>query len=408
MTKTLDFKVPFSGFSGTTFINCFTSTYVFMEKIITDVIDYECVQLRSKPCNSCGNCSKGGNTPISIQEKYFFLFDTMCGRSSLRCRWDGELTEMDKMISEIDPYEGDTDENIDFLFGFAGYEYEKNVNSAGFKDAIMNSIKSGKPVISKVKASKSRFRVITGYDNDSLICPDYTNAHQKPEIAPVYSEIDTLYLIGDKIKPKYTLKDGLSRIIKVMEYNIKENLWHDYTEKIGTYTSDSFGKSSLDEKKARLKRVAETMWHTFNCHNFAEVFRICRSEDTFEFYKRFKSMEILCNPKFNEMINEISGGCYGYTHDLAWALIGLEECIDFSKHAAGYMGEMAQLTLGQIAKNDERVLSIIKKIWRVSKNNDFTGKMTIQIKIGAEPPWLPVDCKMAMHGIFCGCVAKNL
>ena len=38
--------------------------------------------------------------------------------------------------------------------------------------------------------------------------------------------------------------------------------------------------------------------------------------------------------------------------DLAWALIGLEQCADWSKHAAGYFGEMVELTLRQIAKND--------------------------------------------------------
>lgn len=37
MQKELTFKIPFSGFTSTTFINCFTSTYMFLENI--EVID---------------------------------------------------------------------------------------------------------------------------------------------------------------------------------------------------------------------------------------------------------------------------------------------------------------------------------------------------------------------------------
>ena len=98
-----------------------------------------------------------------------------------------------------------------------------------------------------------------------------------------------------------------------------------------------------------MKRVADTMWHTFNCHNFAEVFR-----------QRW--YEELRNPAFDDMCRTIGGPCYGYTHDLAWALIGLEECADWSKHAAGYFGEMVELTLSQIAKNDAGALAAIKEI----------------------------------------------
>ena len=62
-----------------------------------------------------------------------------------------------------------------------------------------------------------------------------------------------------------------------------------------------------------------------------------------------------------ELWDKISGPCFGYTHDLAWALIGLDECADWSRHAAGYFGEMVELTLSQIAKNDEEVLGAIKE-----------------------------------------------
>ena len=344
MKTVLPFPIPFSGFTTADFINCFASAYLFLENISGDD-NYDCKKRDDhQNCDGCGNCR---DSTVGIQEKYFFLFDTLCGRSSLRCRFDGEPTEMQKMIlGDTDFYDGETDYTVDFLFGFAGYEYRKLTNPGEFQAAVVKSIDDGKPVIAKVKSGGSRFRVITGYDGNNMICPDFTNAQQKPHGAPAYSEIDALYIVGEKITPRYTLKNGLERIKKVMEYNIGENLWGGYTEKMGLYTSDSLSNCGIDEKKARMKRVADTMWHTFNCHNFAEVFR-----------QRY--YEELRNPAFDDMCRTIGGPCYGYTHDLAWALIGLGECADWSRHAAGYFGEMVELTLGQIAKNDEKVLEMI-------------------------------------------------
>lgn len=338
MKKELLFEIPFTGFCGTTFINCFASTYMFLESI-----------------------APGGSSLSSMQESYFFLFDTMCGRSSLRCRFDGVPTEMQNMIGETDFYDGGTDNNVDFLFGFAGYEYRQLSNPIVFQDEIIASIDAGRPVIAKVKEGKGRFRVITGYDSHSLICPDFSNAQHKPEGAPSYNELDTLYIIGEKTAPRYRLIDGLNRIQQVMEYNMNENLWDGYMEKMGLYTADSLSRASLDEKKARMKRVADTMWHTFNCHNFAEVFRKYRDGNA-GIYDTIGDMKKLSNPEFKELWNKIGGACYGYTHDLAWALIGLEECADWTRHAAGYFGEMVELTISQIAKNDREVLDVIKSV----------------------------------------------
>jgi len=194
-----------------------------------------------------------------------------------------------------------------------------------------------------------------------MICPDFTNAQRKPEHAPAYDELDALYIIGEKTEPRYTLMDGLKRILYVMEYNQAERLWSGYTEKMGLYTSDSLSHCNADEKKTRMKRVAETMWHTFNCHNFAEVFRKYRDDSNASVYDSIGDMKKLRDPALKELWDKISGPCFGYTHDLAWALIGLDECADWSRHAAGYFGEMVELTLSQIAKNDEEALDAIKE-----------------------------------------------
>ncbi len=89
-----------------------------------------------------------------------------------------------------------------------------------FRAAITASLDAGRPVIAKVKSGEGRFRVITGYDGDALISPDYANAQRRPQGAPAYDELAALYLIGDKVQPRYTLKDGLERIVTVMTYKL--------------------------------------------------------------------------------------------------------------------------------------------------------------------------------------------
>lgn len=347
MKKELDFQIPFSGFASTTFTNCFTSTYLFLEGIeISGIEDYPCNHRESGYCSQCGNC---GKTAMAQQEKYFHLFDTFCGRSSLRSRFDGEPTEMQKLIGETE-FDGEgTDDTVAFLFGYAGYEYRKLTDSSVFRAEIRASVDSGKPVIVKLKEMNGCFRVITGYDGDTLLCPDFGNAQEKPEGAPAWNELVAVYRIGDKTPPVFTFSDGLKRIRQVMEYNLREKLWDGYIEKMGLYSPDSLARADLEEKKARMKRVAETMWHCFNSHNFAEVFRQ-------------RIIPELQRPAFDEICQKIGGPLYGYTHDLAWALIGLEECADWTKYYAHYWGEMVTLTLQQLRDNDIAVLEEVKRM----------------------------------------------
>ena len=354
MKKELTFNIPFSGFCGTTFINCFTSAFLFMEA-------YAYKREERKPCGTatcdeCGYCREDGAV--------FFLFDTMSGRSALRCRFDGAPTEPQKWILGGDGfYDGETDETIDFLFGFAGYEFRKCADADAFKKEIVASIDTGRPVIVKVKTGENRYRVITGYDGDALICPDFTQAQKKPERAPVYDELDALWLFGAKIPSRYSVTDGLERIVKVMESNDAEKLWDGYANQMDFfgYRGLGFNTNDNNERAARLKRVADTMWHTFNCHNFAEVFRKFGNGDC-AIYDTISDMKRLRDPAFKDLCNTIGGPCHGYTHDLAWSLIGLEECADWTKHSAQYFGEMTQLIIMQIAKNDEKALETVKQI----------------------------------------------
>jgi len=328
MKKDIEFNVPFSGFAGTTFLNCFASTYMFLE-----------------------------NIPGAEQEKYFFLFGTMCGHTSLRFRYDGAPTEMEKMMCVRDFYDCGGDFATEFLFGFAGYDYRRINSPADFKTEIISSVDAGKPVIAGTIADADQYRVITGYDGDGLLSPGYGNAQRPPESPPSYDDIETLFVFGNKIQPRYGLADGLKRVVQVMERNFGENCWGTYLDKFSSYhaASDSFIKAGADEKNTRMKRLQKSMWDAMNTHNFCEVFRNCYHDD-------------LRDPAFDELRNKIGGPCYGYTHDLSAALITLADQADFTHYYAHFYGEMIELTLSQIAKNDLNALEAIKGILRILEN----------------------------------------
>ena len=325
MKKELAFDVPFSGFAGTTFLNCFTSVYLHLE-----------------------------GKPDSEHEKYFFLFGAVCGHSSLRFRYDGTPTDMERRLCVRDFYDCGGDDAVEFLFGFAGYDYGQMIDPADFKDEIIANTDAGKPVIVCTKDAADQYRVITGYDNDALLSPAYTHAQRPPANPPVYGDIEALYVFGGKTAPRYNLLDGLKRIREVMEYNAAAKLWDTYIAKFGTYRpdSDKFINADADDKKTRMQRLQKSMWDVMNIHNFAEVFRNCHHDD-------------LKNPALDELRAKIGGPCFGYTHDLSAALITLADQADFSHYYACFYGEMIELTLGQIAKNDAGVLEAINEMIRI-------------------------------------------
>ena len=192
----IDFHIPFSGFSSTDFINCFTSVYMYLENMDARVTNATyCNEWENGQCNNCGNCA---TKPQALQEKYFFLFDTMCGHSSLRCRFDGLPSEMEKLINDSDFYDGGAAGNIDFLFGFAGYTYRTVTDINFFKEEIDASIRANKPVIAKLKENCVPFAVITGLDGDRILCPDFRCAQKSPDPAVCFDNIDSLYLVGEK------------------------------------------------------------------------------------------------------------------------------------------------------------------------------------------------------------------
>jgi hypothetical protein len=203
----------------------------------------------------------------------------MCGHSSLRWRFDGAPNDMQRWITGTDLYECGTDDTIDFLFGFAGHEYRKLTTPAEFKPAIIASIHAGKPVIAKVKSGSPRFYLISGYDGDKLICPDFTNKYWNfvkngpeeigPDGPPKYDEIEALYIFGEKTKRRYTLKDGLQNIRRTMEYNIREKVLDGYLAKLN---GDEFLTLTPEQRKARAIRLHETVLYIYNIVSFIGAF----------------------------------------------------------------------------------------------------------------------------------------
>ena len=147
-----------------------------------------------------------------------------------------------------------------------------------------------------------------------------------------------------------------------MEENEKAGLWDGYRQKMGTYGEDSLGQDGPAGRQGRMARLAETMWYTFNCHNFAEVFRGYLDGGPFAHaFDGMGDMALLSQASLEKALRTISWR-YGYTHDLAWSLIGLSECIRWDDWKSHYYGDMLEVILRQLKENDEAVLRCVRDI----------------------------------------------
>lgn len=245
--KKLDFVYPFSNFSSLNFTNCFTSLYMYLEKY-KDLYDYNCKDF----CCYCGMCSIpwGG-----IQTRLFFLFDTIIGRSAAQNSWGNKRTEI---FNEI----YDSEDTINFLFGYTGYRYEKHTENLANK--ICKSIDDGIPALVRLKnPDKNTFNIIIGYDGDDFISA-------KPEELLNLDNITAFYQVGGKIDRRYTLIDGFKRIKRVFEFNRDAKIWDEYIN-VFQYNHNSNEESANDiQNRFNIARDA-MMW---NCHNFGMAFGV--------------------------------------------------------------------------------------------------------------------------------------
>jgi hypothetical protein len=293
-----------------------------------------------------------------VQEEHpFFLFDAMCGRSALRYRFDGEPTEWQKRIGDTKDGSQGSDETADILFGFAGYDYSKLTDTGAFKAAIAASIDAGRPVIANVKAEGTgRFRVIIGYDGKKILEADYNETlrwHKEPKKAVKPGDLLALYIIGEKTAPRYTVLDGLRRIVEIMEYNASEKLWDSFIEQFTdappAHMQDScFYAVDNKEKQVRMKHLEKTMW-SMNGYSIRSGFGA-------------DNHEALRHPAFDALRKKMDRH-YGETFDLDYSLIGLAECADWTKHSysGGFIGKIVELALRRIQDNEAAVLEAMKQ-----------------------------------------------
>jgi len=275
MKNAIEVNIQFSNLMGRSFPNCFAGAYVYMQNT-ADAMPKKCGG-KENYCFGCG-CSR------DTQSTYFVLFDTLCGKSSLYWRFDGTMSDMAAQIgdnSRVGKWSGKcgTDHTIDFLFGFAGYEYKKITDATAFKDEVVAAINSDKPVLAELEED---FCVITAYDGDTFTsCYYHTdqgkNTQEKVTITLSSDEIETIYTFGNKIAPRYTLKDGLERIKRVMESTFDEKIWDDGIDQVNATfvnpVNDELEKMSADELKGLKRRFTETLTNQFHCHIFGAALR---------------------------------------------------------------------------------------------------------------------------------------
>ncbi len=334
MKKALEFKFPFFQWSDLDFYNCFASVYLYLENI------------------------NDGRVNVK-QERLCYFWKTLRGGTVLRHRWEG-VTEGNPWSIDINTctkmqrenlLEKDTDEVIDYTIGFSGYSYSKLTSD--FKKHIYASIDAGKPVMARMKnTDHGSFRVITGYDGDALLCPDFSTANNPPDCDPVYDDIANLYVFGEKIKPKYTFIDVLNNIKKVMEYNLSEKLWDEYIQKFD-YINEKLGQADIDEVKKRFQILGDTMNYTFNCHEFQQAFADTSLLQTL-------GLDVEHLQSFLSVVNGV-GSATDIIHTRGWQGSALSNRIDWNKWNGDQddfgLCSLAVQTLESIKECDLQILS---------------------------------------------------
>jgi len=249
----IDFTYPFSGFRDLDFTNCFASLYMYLEDFAA-----ETGMLKQQ------------------QERLFFLFDTVSGRSATVPGWGGVPTAIYREIY-------DTDDVVDFLMGYAGYAYVKHTDHIA--EQLRQSIDRGIPVLVRLKrddtpyldsneylaiAGGDSFRVIGGYHGDQLRMAEPNGAQNPPNAAPKLEDIASVYVITHKAARQYTLLDGLRRIKRVMDCDRDTGEWDRYISAFEHYW-EKLKDIPFEELKQRFEYAYKGT--TWNCHNFSSPFR---------------------------------------------------------------------------------------------------------------------------------------
>ncbi len=263
-------------------------------------------------------------------------FLTFCGIPLIRNNYENSMTEAKILCGDDGSYFA-SNHNVDFLFGYTGYEYDVITEKTAFKDSIIKSITGEKPVLAKVKSDG--FCIITGYDEEKFISPNYSKQALNPET------IETIYVFGNKIEPRYTLKDALKRILYYIEWNINEKIWDRHIEEINAIRGD---KKETDELKKVVGIIANHSFEASYTWAFAETFN-----------KRFS--DELRNPKLDEMCSKL--GDLGYNNcTYSWRTLFLKEQTNWDFKYVQYYGTLIDMVVELIRSHQKVDLEFIEII----------------------------------------------
>jgi len=355
--KKLDFNIPFCGFRDLDFTSCFTGVYMYLEGIQGNDDD-ECAKKQGKPCDGCGNC---GQTLNGLQERFFFLFDTVSGRSATVRGWGKKPTAIFREIY-------DTEDMVDFIMGYAGYSSMRYTDN--LMEHIREAIDGGSPVLARLKKDGSymdynadSFRTIVGYDGDKLLMANPKGAQNPPKRAPKLSEIGSVYVITGKTERRYTLLDALRRIKRVMDADREAGTWDEYI-----HAFEKYWERLKDHSLKELKRLHKNAWDgaIWNCHNFGSALCIhyVIRQNPESAQRQFQNWiwDDLKDARLVPALERVGTAC-DESHTHQWQLRSLYETRDWSKKYYNEMEwgmcENAILVLGKIKEDDDIVYNAV-------------------------------------------------
>ena len=191
-----------------------------------------------------------------------------------------------------------------------------------------------------------------------MIQPNYAHAKGAPETPPAYGELEALFIPGARIAPRYTLKDGLARIHRVMRGNLDESVWDGYIGTIGGWlmfpSGDGLDRAAPEERKARMERLTQAIWAAMSCHNFGEAFR-----------NRLQAE--MRSPALAELCEQISVQCYSMDA-LIYGIDYVKNRIDWAnvqQHTtAPGISAVLCLSIERLKRIDAELMKIIEQAMR--------------------------------------------
>jgi len=347
--KNLDFPYPFSGWSGLDLPCCFAALHMFFEerdgKRPKGRDEYDCPKLRGEPCDSCCNC---GDELKMRHGRLWMTFDTVVGRTAAVTGFGGEKTGI---FNEI----FNSDDSLDFLMGFAGYDYAAYEDDIAGK--IAASIDGGVPVLARVEGEWNAFRVITGYDGDAFFPAErmYDN-HKKGLKGTNLSsgDIKKIYIVTGKADRSLTPLDALKRIRRVMEADRANGEWDKYISAFTDYWGN-LQEVTIEDLKQKFKSLQKGM--IFNCHSFSHAAGLWSG---------------LNDPVFKPALDRMFKAC-DLSHGHQWQGVSLYDTRDWSKkfynEAEWGMCENAINVLRMVKADDEMIYGAVCEIVDILEND---------------------------------------